>query len=91
VLKQKSQGRLQTSESSEKDCECIKGIARTESERITCCSLQLHVPKNSQKCVVELAHEIQLTTEMWVIDPMKRVKYRNFMLTETDEDESCNR
>jgi hypothetical protein len=36
-----------------------------------------------------LAHEIQLTTEVWVSDLMKGVKFGNLMLTETDEDENC--
>jgi hypothetical protein len=51
-------------------------------------------PKPQSKNVLQnwlrpLAHEIQLTTEIWVTDLVKGVKYGNFMLTETDENENC--
>jgi hypothetical protein len=55
--------------------------------------VQLYVPKSTVENVLwnwprPLACEIQLATEIWVTDPMKRVKYRKVMLTETDEDEN---
>jgi hypothetical protein len=42
-----------------------------------------------QNSLRPLSHEIQLRTEIWTTDPIKEVKFGNFMLTETDEDENC--
>lgn len=94
VLKQKSQGILNTLETSKKVVNACGYCADRVLEEMLVAVCNFMCPRSKSNNVLQnwlrpLEHEIPLTTEIWATDLMKGVKCVDFMFAETYEDENC--